>query len=57
MSKESIWQARIEPWASRSRVQGLNRPVRHTSKLEKDAQKSSKEAEWWFGCSGDKDQE
>ena len=45
MSKESIQQVRIEPWASRSRVQGLNRPVRHTSKLEKDAQKSSKEAE------------
>ena len=57
MSKESIQQARIEPWSSRSGVQGVKRSVRHTSKLEKDAQKSSKEAEWWFGCFGAEDQE
>ena len=58
MSKESIQQARIEPWSSRSGVQGVKRSVRHTSKLEKDAQKSSKEADqWWFGCFGVEDQE
>ena len=45
MSKESIRQARIEPSSSRSGVQGVNRFATHTSKLEKDAQKSSKEAE------------
>ena len=52
MSKESIRQARIEP----SGVQGVNCPVRHTFKLEKDAKKQSDglavlviktKSKWW----------